>query len=270
MIDILLPTYNGEKYIRKLIDSIFGQSYTDWRLIIRDDGSKDNTVNIVKEYGSKYPDKILLIEDNLGNLGTSGSNDLLMHKTESDYFMFCDQDDIWEPNKIEECYKEMIRVEQQHPGVPVLVCSDACCIDENDNLLYESFFENQKFIDTTDNLYKMLALNIVQGSTTLMNAIVREVVKFIPKDYLHDAWVACIVKYYGEVSYIHKPLLKYRQHLNNVLGAMNVGSRYELKKAGHLLAIARSYYQNFKRLPFQPSMALWVYYKLLINLKRCF
>lgn len=270
MIDILLPTYNGEKYLRQLIESIINQTFTDWRLIIRDDGSKDDTVSIVKEYVAAYGDKILLMEDQLGNLGTSCSNDLLMHLTDSPYFMFCDQDDIWEPNKIEVCLNEMRSIEREHPNVPILVCSDACCVDENNNLICESFFKSQKFIDTTDSLYKMLALNIVQGSTALMNDRVRSVVSRIPRDYLHDAWVASIVKYYGVVSYIHKPLLQYRQHENNVLGAMAVGPRYEMNKIKKLKTLLKSYHSHFKELPFRLSFLKWLYYKCVINLKRCF
>ena len=63
MVDILMATYNGGKYIAEQIDSILNQTYNDWKLYIRDDGSKDNTINIVKEYSEKYPDKIIFVED---------------------------------------------------------------------------------------------------------------------------------------------------------------------------------------------------------------
>ena len=267
MIDILLPTYNGAIYIRQQLDSIISQTYSEWQVIVRDDGSSDNTIEIVKEYISKYPLKFSLIEDNLGNQGVSGNIDILMHKSAADYFMFCDQDDIWETNKIETCMQAMIKLEIENPAKPILVCSDACCIDDN-KIICKSFFESQKFIDTTDSLYKMLALNIVQGSTALMNHYVREVVSFIPKDCLHDAWVACIVKYYGVVLYLHQPLLRYRQHQNNVVGALNLGPRYFFAKIRNIYNLVKRYKKNFKRLPFRISILKWGIYKIFINLNR--
>lgn len=270
MIDILLPTYNGEVFLRQLLDSILAQSYKDWRMIVRDDGSEDYTVDIIRDYIRRFGDKFILIEDDLGNLGTSGSNDVLIRHSSSQYFMFCDQDDIWSHEKISACLEEIQSIESAHPGIPVLVCSDACCIDQQNNLICKSFFKSQKFIDTTDSLYKMLALNIVQGSTTLMNSKVRNVVTKIPSDCLHDAWVACIVKYYGIVSYLHKPLLQYRQHNNNVVGALDIGPWYLLKKIIHIVSLYKSYYSNFQKLPFRPSMLIWIYYKAIINIKRVF
>lgn len=268
MIDILLPTYNGAVYIRQQLDSIINQTYPEWHVIIRDDGSSDDTIEIINEYIVVYPHKFSLIRDNLGNQGTSGNIDLLMHHSSADYFMFCDQDDIWEPNKIEVCMQTMTSLEVNNPQKPILVCSDACCIDENNKVICNSFFASQKFIDTTDSLYKMLALNIVQGSTTLMNRYVREVVKFIPKDYYHDAWVACIVKYYGIVQYLHQPLLRYRQHQNNVVGALNVGPQYMIGKISIIVNLFKHYKKTFALLPFRISILKWAIYKLIINLKR--
>lgn len=268
MIDILLPTYNGATFLPPLLDSILNQTCNDIRIIVRDDGSKDNTWEVIKGYKEIYPEHFLLIEDNLGNLGTSGSNDVLIRYVTSEYFMFCDQDDIWELNKIEVCLKEMKRLETQNPYKPILVCSDACCFDENDNITATSFFESQKFCDVTDNYHKMLALNVVQGATTLMNKKVLDVVKFIPKDLFHDWWVGVIVCHYGKVSYIHKPLLKYRQHSSNVVGALNVGSQYLWNKFSHVRKQWKIYNSMYKQLPFKPSILKWGYYKLIINLTR--
>ena len=110
MIDILLPTYNGAEYLPALIDSILHQTYNEVYFIVRDDGSKDSTWNVIKDYKNRYPNQFKLIEDNLGNQGTSGSLNILLKHVTSDYFMFCDQDDIWESNKIELSMKEMERL----------------------------------------------------------------------------------------------------------------------------------------------------------------
>lgn len=268
MIDILLPTYNGSKYLPPLLDSILNQTYNDVRFIVRDDGSKDSTLEVIKGYKNRYPERFTLVEDRLGNQGSSGSNDVLIKYVTSDYFMFCDQDDIWEPNKIEVCMKEMNRLESQYSDKPILVCSDACCFDENDSITAPSFFESQKFCDVTDNYHKMLALNVVQGATALMNKKVLDVIKYIPKDLFHDWWVGVIVCYYGKVSYIHQPLLRYRQHSSNVVGALDVGSQYLWNKISHVRKQWRIYSSMYKQLPFKPSIMKWGYYKFIINLKR--
>lgn len=101
MIDILLATYNGEEYLRQQIDSIICQSYTNWRLIIRDDSSSDGTLAIIKDYVKRYLNKIILVDENTPNLGSSKSFIRLLDFVSNDYFMFTDQDDVWLPNKVE-------------------------------------------------------------------------------------------------------------------------------------------------------------------------
>lgn len=268
MIEILLPTYNGATYLSALLDSILKQTVKDVRVIVRDDGSKDDTWNIVNEYKKKHPEHFLLVQDDAGNQGTSGSNNLLLRYVTADYFMFCDQDDIWEKNKIEESMKEMRRLEKNFPNKPLLVCSDALCFNEEGNITAVSFFKSQKFIDVTDSYHKMLALNVVQGATALMNKKVLDVVKFIPKDLFHDWWVGVIVAYYGKVSYIHKPLLRYRQHSSNVVGANDVGLRYITTKILHLKKQWNTYLIMYKKLPFKPNILKWVCYKFIINIRR--
>ena len=267
MIDILLPTYNGAKYISPLLDSIFIQTYNDFRIIVRDDGSNDETNGILRKYSSIHPE-LIIIEDNLGNQGTSGSLNILLKHVTSDYFMFCDRDDIWESNKIELSMKEMERLECDNNNIPILVCSDACCFNDNGTVTTTSFFKSQKFVDVTDSYHKMLALNIVQGSTALMNKKVLDVVKFIPYDIFHDWWFGVIVSYYGKVYYIHKPLLRYRQHSSNVVGANDVGLNYLVSKLVNIKKQFKIYKSMYRNLPFKPSIGKWVLYKILFNLRR--
>lgn len=268
MIDILLPTYNGAEYLPSLIDSILNQTYNDVRFIVRDDGSKDNTWEVIKDYKQKYSNQFLLVEDDLGNQGTSGSNNVLIKYVTSNYFMYCDQDDLWEPTKIEESLAEMNRLEKAYPEKPVLVCTDAVCFNEKGEVTAPSFFDSQKFQDVTDSYHKMLALNVVQGATALMNKRVLEVMTFIPKDLFHDWWTGVIVSKYGVVSYIHKPLLRYRQHSSNVVGANDVGWNYIKGKLLNFKKQMRIYKSMYKQLPFKPSIIKWTYYKIIINLKR--
>ena len=101
MIAILLSTYNGEKYIKEQIESLLDQTIKNWFLVIRDDGSHDKTVEILKEYSTSYPNKIFIDGSVRENLGAGKSFMHLLKITHADYYMFCDQDDVWMPDKIE-------------------------------------------------------------------------------------------------------------------------------------------------------------------------
>lgn len=268
MIDILLPVYNGAKYLEIQIDSLFKQTYMDWRLIVRDDGSTDSSVDIIERYVLENPGKILYVKDSFGNLGTSGCLNILLQYIEGDYFMYCDQDDIWSPFKIERSLEVIKSLEKELGNVPILVCSDAYCINSNGTVINNSFFKSQKFLDVTDNYIKMAALNVVQGSTSLMNRRVKDTIKYIPKEFLHDGWTAVITAYYGHVEYIHEPLLYYRQHESNVLGAHNIGILYYFNKIKHFKKQINLYSSFFDKLPFKVNKLKWLYYKSSIAIKR--
>ena len=98
-VDILLATYNGEKYIKDQIDSILNQSFKNFKLIISDDCSKDNTVNILKEYEKK--DKRIELYVQQQNLGVVKNIEFMLNKVQSPFFMLADQDDYWMPEKVE-------------------------------------------------------------------------------------------------------------------------------------------------------------------------
>ena len=99
-VDILLATYNGERFLDEQMHSLLSQSYTEWHLIIRDDGSTDNTLAIIQRYKKQYPNKITILEDNLANLGACRNFGRILEQSDADYAMFCDQDDVWLPKKI--------------------------------------------------------------------------------------------------------------------------------------------------------------------------
>ena len=131
-VDILLATYNGERFLQQQINSIFEQTHTNFFIYIRDDGSKDNTVSIIKEYVQKYPDKIAIIEDNFGNLGVTQNFNELMKYSTANYIAFSDQDDIWLPQKIEKSFNFLKEIEEKHNNLPAFVYSDMKIIDENE------------------------------------------------------------------------------------------------------------------------------------------
>src|SRR5690554_3762938 len=123
-IAIVLSTYNGEKYISEQLDSILNQTYQNFMLYIRDDGSKDSTISIIQKYQKTNPTKITFIQDDLGNLHVFDSFKQLLLHSSGDYYVFCDQDDIWTTNKLKVMQKRMKEREIANPEKAILLAHD--------------------------------------------------------------------------------------------------------------------------------------------------
>ncbi len=271
MVEILLPVYNGVKYLAEQIDSILNQSYKDWILKIRNDGSNDKSKDIINAYCERYPDKIIQIQSPEHNIGLVKSlNILLSAYPHCEYIMFSDQDDVWFENKIGESLKRIKELEQEHPNIPVGVCSDVQCVDSNLKIISPSFFLSQKFsLDVLGNINKMIALNIVQGSTVMTNRIAKE--KYYPfPDFLnvHDMWLAVIIAHYGKMLYLTQPLMSYRQHDKNVLGEVNIGLGYYFERAKSAFKTVGLIRKIQKNLGFKSNFFLILYYKFFYAYKR--
>lgn len=232
MVDILMATYNGEKYIKEQIESILNQTYQDWILYIRDDGSKDNTLSIIKSYIDSYPNKIYLVETGKKNMGAKLNFSELMKNSKSDYCMFCDQDDVWNKDKIEVTLNRMLEEEGTHgKNMPILVHTDLMVVDDKLNVIDKSFFNyigiNYKFNSTVD----LVFFNTVTGCTMMINKALSDSIKFIPKEsHMHDHWIAMVASYIGKISTINSPTIMYRQHSNNTLGAVRNSTNFNIIK----------------------------------------
>lgn len=215
-VDILLATYNGEKYIREQIDSILNQTYKEFRLLISDDGSTDGTRDILNEYKAKDDRIEIFMQEE--NLGVVKNFEFLLKKVEAKYYMFSDQDDIWKDEKIE---KSLNKIEEGFD----LVYSDLEVVDENLNVTYESYWKLKgiyKKIKKYNNFESLYLNNFITGCTVISK---KELIdSFMPlpnmsKFVLHDYWISLIISQNGKIAYIEEPLIKYRQHKNNKVGS---------------------------------------------------
>ena len=219
---VLLATYNGGQYLKEQLDSLLAQSYKDFAIYISDDSSKDNTIEIVEEYQKNYPETIINIE-NTKKFGSAKGNFLNLAKSvESELYIFCDQDDVWLPNKFEELVN---RYDQEKTtDVPVVVYSDSKVVDSNLNVLYESFIKYMGFKANKKNLKFRLLRNDVAGCTMLCNSKLIEAYKKVADQIdeksimMHDYFFVQIAAVYGQVYFVDKPLMLYRQHGNNSVG----------------------------------------------------
>lgn len=212
-VDILMATYNGEQYIEQQIDSIIVQSYADWRLFIRDDGSKDNTVDIVRQY-TLIDKRIALVEDDLGNLGVSENFAALIEHSKSQYMMFADQDDVWFKDKIEVSIAAIQNIENQNPQKAVLVFANSTITNSDISSKYGTLYaKNQKY-----KLKDFLFANAgYQGASMIFNEFFRkEILPFPSNIRVHDYYISLVAHLQGVVGYEPKPLAFYRRHNNSI------------------------------------------------------
>ena len=216
-IEILMATYNGEKYIREQINSIISQTYSNWTLLIRDDGSKDDTVKIIREY-EKKDKRIKLLEDNKGNLGFVKNFEELLKNSSEEFIMFSDQDDYWLEEKIEKYILELKKLGNEKFFKPLLIHSNSFVCNDKLKIQKKEFIDSEIAIKNNKNSY--FFAYFVQGSTVLIN---REIIKiglpFSKNVKLHDRYFHLLSEFFGKRIFIKESLMKYRQHENNEIGA---------------------------------------------------
>jgi rhamnosyltransferase len=225
VINILLASYNGEKYIADQLNSIINQTYTNWQLYIRDDGSTDNTLNIIKKY-QQTDLRIHLITDELGNLGSCQNFSALMNsiKNENKYIMFCDQDDVWLPSKIEDTFNEIIRLEAKYRNIPLLLHTNFTYADLNlKPIKSKKHFKRTKI--TNPEFSNVVCQNSALGCTMMINKKLLYLIGGIPKiAENHDYWIALVASAFGKIFYLDKKTLLYRQHFGNLSPHYNYDS----------------------------------------------
>lgn len=273
MVAILMSTYNGGQYLREQIESFFVQTNKDWQLFARDDGSKDNTVEILSEYAQKYPQQIHVVDDVRENLGAGQSFMHLLEVTDADYFMFSDQDDVWMPEKIERTLRKLQEVESQYPGEAVGVFTDLTVVDKNLSILMPSLWKgDNRHPEYTRNFYKQwVNRHATYGCTQMINRAAKSVVlpyrQFEGVMGAHDNWVEYILIRLGKYDYLEESTILYRQHGTNVVGA-NFG--HTIKDETREMALHPKVlfgkllkdYRRTKIMPFHVSYAKVLWYRI--------
>jgi glycosyltransferase involved in cell wall biosynthesis len=217
-VQIFLATYNGESFLRGQLDSIVNQEYKSWELLIHDDGSIDNTIQILNEYENNYPKKIKLLNDQ--RVFSSASKNffhLIENRSkEANLYCFCDQDDIWHKSKLRFIIERYISKEGEEP---LLIHSDLSLIDEKGELLEKShnkLINYQKNFITKNTSYYY---NPVPGCAMTINSALADKISYSKYMVMHDWWILLsAMQENTTVLYIDLPLVAYRQHSGNVLG----------------------------------------------------
>jgi len=219
LVNIVLATYKPNLvYFEKLLCSLNNQSYPNIDIIIRDDSDDDATFTEISELVKKIITNFnytLLRNDR--NVGSNKTFEMLTKDAKGDFIAYCDQDDIWEKGKISKLVK---CIEKENS---ILCYSDLSIIDKNDILLAKSFRDINIRLKHmyADGLFGyFLRRNSVTGCTMLINSkIAKEAIPFCHEYYVHDHWLALYASMKGKISYVEEPLVRYRIHDNNQIGA---------------------------------------------------
>lgn len=210
-ITVLMSTYNGGKYLSKQLESILNQSGVKLNIIIRDDGSTDNTKQILNQYSSKYDNFTVLYGKNIG--ASKSFLYLINHFTDSDYFALSDQDDVWDKDKLSIAINELKKLDNKKPN---LYYSNLRVCDKKLNFVRNS----HKKPHISDNRYSCLLESLATGCTIVYNRRLAELMKTVHlKDYtMHDIWLYQTATLLGEIIYDFTPHISYRVHDDNEIG----------------------------------------------------
>lgn len=268
---ILMATYNGGKYLDEQLRSLLRQSYTAWQLYAADDLSRDDTYAILQRYAAA--DSRLHVRQNARRAGACANFLTLLGEVDADYYFFCDQDDVWLPEKIEATLSALQAAEGvAGEEVPLIVHTDLRVVDAALQPLAASFWHYSRIAPCLLRRFHHLAgHNLCTGCAMAFNRAARDAAQpFSPEALMHDAWVtARTLARGGRVVALAQPTVLYRQHAANVLGARDTSRHYVIQRLARLSAVVRENraYYHMLRAAGYPSLARYLYEKLRYALR---
>ena len=223
LVSIAMATYNGEKYLSIQLDSLINQTYPNTEIVITDDCSTDNTIAIIKEYQIKYP--FIRLFKKVVNTGVTKTFEDSVRESKGKFIALCDQDDIWELDKITILMKEM--------GAEDAIYSNSILVDADGELLNKDFNSVMKLRSYYSGVPFLLA-NCVPGHTILMKAdFVKKILPF-PKHIFFDKWISFCAAANNGIKYIDKGLVLYRQHASNTVGVGKTRNKTKQETANEI------------------------------------
>jgi len=240
-IAILLPTYNGAQYLQEQLDSLFAQDYENFLIVTRDDGSSDASADIIGKNAARSPEHFHIVESDGENIGACAGFSILMEYVldkqedlgfDAVYMMFCDQDDVWHRNKVSQSIAALQALEKRYPFRACLVHSDLRVVNETLEPIANSFFTYQGLRPKKRSFARFLVSNSVTGCTAIVNEKLAAMATPIPKQaIMHDWWLALLSAAFGHIETIDAPLIDYRQHQQNTVGAKPyASSKWSVRK----------------------------------------
>lgn len=218
-LQILLATCNSELWLGAQLDSIMAQDFQDFEILIRDGGSTDGTLALIRQYQQRFPGKIVFLGQARARACENFSE--LLSRSDGDLIMFSDHDDVWMPDKISASVAACRKLEEQYGAeTPILLFSDAAVVDRQLNMLAPSLIRYQNLNTRQLTLKRLISQNTPSGNGMLINRALADLALPIPEAaVMHDHWLTLVAAAFGKFGFLDRPTLYYRQHGDNVFGA---------------------------------------------------
>lgn len=226
-IAILLTTYNSSRFLSEQLDSLLAQTCKSWQLYVHDDISTDSTITLLQQYAARDP-RIHLLSDTQKRGAAQGFM-WLLEQVEADYYMFCDHDDVWFPEKVESTLRQMT-LQTDRATCPIVIATDLKRTDSQLHVTAESMWQACYFRkDQFNDRYYHLFYNNIPGCTMMFNNAAKRVSLPFPDNmFIHDSWVVTSVLWNeGRVVLYPHPTMFYRQHRHNLVGSKESPSLIE-------------------------------------------
>ncbi len=234
---VALCTYNGSFFVKEQLDSILQQTLLPSQIVISDDQSQDNTIEVLNDYVKAHPHVEFVILENETNVGVIKNFERCLKRCSGDFIFFADQDDVWEKNKIA-AFADFIIQSGGSSDEIFMAYSDLEIVDSKLQMLKPSFLHETHFKlcrPDKDQFQELIIRNWIPGCASVISRKLQMTALPFPNTvHMHDHWVALIAICYGRLLFLNKPLIKYRQHLNNEIG-ISLSWKKRLKKSASQL-----------------------------------
>lgn len=222
-ISVAMCTFNGALFLAEQLESLLIQTLQPDELIVCDDGSTDQTIEILEKFAKTAPFSVSIFKNSQQPLGSTKNFEKAISLCSGEIIVLSDQDDVWMPNKI-------FMLKSAIDDGAGLVFSDATLVNAKLEPMGYSLFDSLNLHKAEKELIKsnrlaqvLLRRNVITGATVAFSKKHLELIMPISKNWVHDAWLGFLIASVDKVHIIHSPLIKYRQHSNNQIGAVRIG-----------------------------------------------
>ena len=269
-VSVAMCTFNGERFLGQQLDSIAGQQRPPDELVVCDDGSSDASMEILQNFAHGTPFPTHIVKDGK-NVGSTKSFEKAISLCQGDFIALCDQDDVWEPNKLARL-SEVLNKDNSLGGV----FSDAELIDADGKALGRHLWSVHKFtfrqpgdFERDAAMRLLLKHDVVTGATLMIRASLRELLFPIPTSWVHDGWIAWMLVLYSRLVCLPEPLVRYRLHANQQLGVGSINAarkvRYCYEDRNKLRTMSLQFEALRERWISRPGKTFAVYRELIEN-----
>ncbi len=238
--DVLVASYNATRFGPALLDSLLAQTTQEFGLLVRDDGSNDSSLGLLRSYAKRFGGRMRILEGGLPTGSALGNFSILMQETEADYVMFADIDDVWLPNKVAHTLDLLRRTEAAAaPGAPVYVFTDVTPVNAELEPITQSYWAFKKIDPAVGrSLSHSLVCPVMLGCASGVNRALLTMANPVPTYVTgHDWWGQLVASAFGEVAFSPEQTMLYRLHGSNQSNQKRVGFRDYLRSRNRIAAV---------------------------------